>query len=75
VIAGTIIDLVSTVGRAVLEPHARPPYATEPPCRQASDVPLRAYAHDQGLSDLARDNVARRLLLCPGLGPRWDGQA
>jgi len=33
-----------------------------------------AYAHDQGLSDLARDIVARRLRLSPDRDPRQDGQ-
>ena len=32
-----------------------------------------AYAHDQGLSDLARDIVARRLRLSPDRDPRQDG--
>lgn len=34
-----------------------------------------AYAHDRGLSDLARDIVARRLRLRPDPGLRKDGQA
>jgi len=34
-----------------------------------------AYAHDRGLSDLARDIVARRLRLLPDPDPRKDGQA
>ena len=33
-----------------------------------------AYAHDRGLSDLARDIVARRLRLSPDRDPRQDGQ-
>ena len=33
-----------------------------------------AYAHDRGLSDLARDIVARRLWLSPDRDPRQDGQ-
>ena len=33
-----------------------------------------AYAHDQGLSDLAHDIVARRLRLSPDRDPRQDGQ-
>ena len=33
-----------------------------------------AYAHDRGLSALARDIVARRLLLSPDRDPRQDGQ-
>ncbi len=33
-----------------------------------------AYAHDQGLSDLARDIVAQRLRLSPDRDPRQDGQ-
>jgi len=32
-----------------------------------------AYAHDRGLSDLARDIVARRLRLSPDRDPRQDG--
>ena len=34
-----------------------------------------AYAHNRRVSGLARDIVARRLRLCSGLGPCWDGQA
>ena len=34
-----------------------------------------AYAHDRGLSDLARDIVARRLRLSPDSDPREDAQA
>ena len=34
-----------------------------------------AYARDRRVPGLVRDIVARRLRLCPGLGPRWDGQA
>jgi hypothetical protein len=34
-----------------------------------------AYAHDRGLSDLARDIVTRRLRLRPDPDPRQDGQA
>jgi len=34
-----------------------------------------AYAQDRGLSDLARDIVARRLRLRPDPGPRRDGRA
>jgi hypothetical protein len=34
-----------------------------------------AYAHDQGLADVAREIVARRLRLCPDLGPSRDRQA
>jgi hypothetical protein len=34
-----------------------------------------AYAHDRGLSDLARDIVARRLRLSPDPDPREDAQA
>jgi hypothetical protein len=34
-----------------------------------------AYAHDRGLSDLARDIVARRLRLTPDPDPRKDAQA
>ena len=39
-------------------------------------IRLRAYvyAHDRGLSDLARDIVARRLRLSPDRDPRQDGQ-
>jgi hypothetical protein len=33
-----------------------------------------AYAHDRGLSDLARDIVTRRLRLSPDRDPRQDGQ-
>ena len=33
-----------------------------------------AYAHERGLSDLARDIVARRLRLSPDRDPRQDGQ-
>ena len=33
-----------------------------------------AYAHDRGLSELARDIVARRLRLSPDRDPRQDGQ-
>jgi hypothetical protein len=33
-----------------------------------------AYAYDRGLSDLARDIVARRLRLSPDRDPRQDGQ-
>ena len=33
-----------------------------------------AYAHDRGLSDLARDIIARRLRLSPDRDPRQDGQ-
>ena len=33
-----------------------------------------AYAHDRGLSDLARDIVVRRLRLSPDRDPRQDGQ-
>ena len=34
-----------------------------------------AYARDRSVPGLVRDIVTRRLRLCPGLGPRWDGQA
>jgi hypothetical protein len=33
-----------------------------------------AYAHDRGLSDLARDIVARHLRLSPDPDPRKDAQ-
>ena len=40
-------------------------------------IRLRACAYTCGrrVSGLARDIVARRLRLCSGLGPCWDGQA
>src|ERR1051326_4248466 len=34
-----------------------------------------AYARDRSVPGLVRDIVVRRLRSCPGLGPRWDGQA
>ena len=34
-----------------------------------------AYARDRSVPGLVRDFGVRRLRLCPGLGPCWDGQA
>jgi len=43
----------------------------------AAFIRLRAcaYARDRSVPGLVRDIGVRRLRLCPGLGPRWDGQA
>jgi len=42
-----------------------------------ASIRLRAYAYarDRSVPGLVRDIVVRRLRSCPGLGPRWDGQA
>jgi hypothetical protein len=43
----------------------------------AAFIRLRAcaYARDRSVPGLVRDIGVRRLRLCRGLGPRWDGQA
>jgi hypothetical protein len=40
-----------------------------------SRLRVYAYARDRSVPGLVRDIVVRRLRSCPGLGPRWDGQA
>jgi len=73
---GQRLELTTISGR-ILCGFGRWPFAAGQFGTAAAFIRLRAcaYARDRSVPGLVRDIGVRRLRLCPGLGPRWDGQA